>query len=70
MSTIHHGGNWYGSIYVNGAATNTAGLLSAASSASTTYAPWIHLYFEANTNFNDDMTIFARYTKNEYLPGK
>eukprot|EP00959_Pyramimonas_sp_CCMP1952_P371175 7772907-Pyramimonas_sp.AAC.1 len=40
MSSISSGSNWHSTIYVNGIATDAAGLVSATSSASTTYAPW------------------------------
>jgi len=30
---------------------------------------WTHLYFEASTNFSDDITFMARFTKNECLAG-
>ena len=70
MSTIHKGSNWRNTVYVNGVATDTAGLVSAASSASYTSAPWIHLHISADTTFDDDITLLARYTSEEVLPGK
>jgi hypothetical protein len=70
MSSIHKGSMWSDTVYVNGVASNTAGLVTAASGASYQSAPWIHVYIEADRVFSDDITLLARYTRNEILPGK
>ncbi|CAK0802270.1 unnamed protein product [Prorocentrum cordatum] len=70
MTSIHKGTNWRDTIYVNGVATTTSGLISAITSASYTSAPWVHLYIAADTTFGDDILLFSRYTGNEGMPGK